>query len=118
VYERETREKKERAILLAKNLEKAARYEEAAKIYEELGMFDEAGRQRRKEKEIRVVTVDLNVIIDQLKETGLTVAYRCPSCGAFIKIKGDTKPDSLSSCEYCGAMIDRIDLANFLKSVL
>lgn len=98
---------------LAKKAETAGRYEDAAKIYEGMGMPAEAGRLRDRGR--RVVTVDLNALISQLKEG---TVYKCPTCGARIKISSSTNASQLSKCEYCGNVLRTDDLTKFIHDIL
>jgi len=100
-------------FLEAKEAETAGRYEDAAKIFEGIGMPGEAGRARGRGR--RVVTVDLNALIRQLKEGAV---YKCPTCGGRIKISSATKASQLSKCEYCGNVLRTDDLTKFINDIL
>jgi hypothetical protein len=106
----------------AKDLEKARRFEEAARIYERYGMYEEAGKVRAKGDVVIVkttgVTVDLNKLLQQVKDGGLVVIYRCPHCNGNIKIGKETGTESLQFCAYCGMRIEMLDLMEFLRSAL
>jgi DNA-directed RNA polymerase subunit RPC12/RpoP len=107
--------------------EKSGRYADAAQAYETLGvelgdekLLDKARMLRAKAHDTgqtKIVSVDVNELIRQLKQGGLVVAYRCPNCGGNLKISGDTKPESLKFCSYCGSKIEAVDIADFLRSV-
>jgi DNA-directed RNA polymerase subunit RPC12/RpoP len=109
-------------LVKAQEFEKAGRYEEAANLYEMLKMPEEAGRLRHRDREFVVkkieVSVDLNSLLQQVKESGLVVIYRCPRCGGNIKISRDSSATSLTTCQYCGSEIATIDLINYLKTAL
>ncbi|TLZ55727.1 MAG: hypothetical protein E6K17_05215 [Methanobacteriota archaeon] len=100
----------------AEHLVEAERFEEAAKIYEKLKMWKEAGEIRRRSR--RVVTtqvhVDVNHLIDQMRQGGLATTYSCPACRSPIAISGTTSPNSLQTCGYCGSAIQTTDLVEFL----
>jgi len=64
------------------------------------------------------VTVDLNTLLQQVKDSGLVAVYRCPHCGGALRIAKETSISSLKNCVYCGSQIEAIDLADFLKTVL
>jgi len=114
----------ERVSLLqrARNLEEARNFEAAAGIYERLGMFKEAGRVREKSQVVKVtkteVSVNLNSLLQQLRDGGIAVVYRCPHCGAPLKIGKDTNVESLEVCEHCGSEIETVDVADFLRTAL
>lgn len=106
----------------AQNLMKVRRFEDAAKIYEYMRMYEKAGKTRAKDKEVRVkrveVSVDLNNLLKQVKDGGVVVVYRCPLCRAPMKIGKDTSIDSLRVCEHCGSEIKAVDIADLLKTAL
>ena len=109
-------------LTIARNLTQAARYEEAAEIYEKWSMFEEAGRVRRLDREqvvrYQVSSVDINRLIQQLREGGLVAVYKCPNCGGSIRVSGATDATSLTRCGYCNSYLQAQDLATFLQSVL
>ena len=113
---------KQDAPQLARNLEVAERFDDAIMIFDELGMYEDAGRVRRKAKsnvqEIRHTTVDLNAMLTQVKAGGLVSVYKCPNCGGSIKISGTTSIDRLSKCEYCGTVLQTDDLVKFIQDIL
>lgn len=104
------------------NLLKAGNFEEAARLYEKRGMYEEAGRVRARNREIIIkkteVKVDLNNLLKQVAEEGIVAVYRCPHCGGRLKIGKDTTATYLRVCEHCGSEIETMDLADFLKTVL
>jgi DNA-directed RNA polymerase subunit RPC12/RpoP len=106
----------------AKKLEQARRFEEAARIYERFGMYEEAGRIRARGEEIVVrrtdVSVDLNRLLQQVRDGGIVVVYRCSHCGGNLKIGKDTRIESLKVCPYCESRIEAIELADFLRTAL
>jgi len=97
-------------------LEIVGRYEEAARIYEDLDMPEKAGEMRRKKREI--VALDLNALIRQLGERGFTITYCCSHCGAPVSINGETKTEAIQYCSHCGSRIETIDVASFIKKYL
>lgn len=108
------------SILLASNLEAAGRPLDAAEVYESLHMYDKARALREKEKRIvvREVSVDLNSLLQQVKDGGIVAVYRCPHCGGKLKIDKETSAESLRTCEHCGLEIEVMELADFLKTAL
>jgi DNA-directed RNA polymerase subunit RPC12/RpoP len=109
-------------LIVVQHLITARRYEDAAKLYEKLGMYEEAGKARAKGSEISIkkteVSVDLNSLLKEIKEGGIVVVYRCPNCGGKLKVSKETNIDSLKHCEHCGSEIETMDLAEFLKTAL
>ena len=95
----------------AKNYEKSLRYEDSAKLYEELGMWDEAGRVRKlaHEKKAPQTKVDIGHV-DQSVRSHIQdsvvmksniggepkVFKRCPYCGESLNF-----PKPPKFCPYC-----------------
>jgi hypothetical protein len=108
--------------VLAQNLEKCGRTSDAAKIFEELRMYDKARELRERDRHIFIkktdVSVNLNSLLQQVKEGGVVAVFRCPHCGGKLKIESKTTLNSLKTCEHCGSEIESMDLADFLKTVL
>ncbi len=98
----------------------AERHEDAARLYEAIGMWKEAGDARRM-KQRQVVTqiqVNLNDLIAQLRALGLSATYTCPACHSPVQITADTKPDALAQCSYCHAVILPTDLIQAISKVI
>jgi hypothetical protein len=104
----------------ARNLLDAERFEDAARIYDSLAMWKEAGEARRHAKRsvVTQVQVDVNSLIEQVRKGGLTTTYSCPSCHSPIRINATTDLHSLTHCQYCGSVIQSTDLAEFLGRVV
>jgi DNA-directed RNA polymerase subunit RPC12/RpoP len=104
----------------ARNLLEAERFEDAAKIYEGLGMYKEAGEARRhgKRNVVTQVQVDVNSLIEQVRKGGLTTTYSCPACHSPIQIDASTNVRALTHCQYCGSAIQSTDLVEFLGHVV
>ncbi|MEJ2241743.1 MAG: hypothetical protein P8Y18_06345, partial [Candidatus Bathyarchaeota archaeon] len=98
------------------------RFEEAAKIYEDLGMYKEAGAARTKNKQLLIrnteITVDLNKLLNQIKDGGLIVVYRCPHCNAPLKVNNESNIESITVCSHCNTKIATIDVVDFLKAAV
>lgn len=109
-------------LMVAQNLIKVRNFEGAAKIYEKFGMLEEAGKVRGRDREIRIrkteVVVDLNKLLQQVRDGGIVAAYRCPHCSGKLKISKDTTAESLKVCPYCGSEIEVMELADFLRTAL
>jgi len=106
----------------AENLERAGRREEAARIYDQFDMYDKARKLRDTERQVFVrktdISIDLNALLQQVKDGGIVVVYRCPNCGGKLKVGKGTSVESLKLCEHCGSEIETLDLADFLKTAL
>lgn len=110
----------DRCVTHAKNLETARRYEDAARAYESVELWQEAGRVRDKKsaRTVKHVTVNLNDLIERLRTGGLSVPYKCTGCGATITVGKDTNPEALKFCSYCGSAMNIETLARVLQDAL
>ena len=110
----------EKCIVQARNFESARRYEDAAKSYETLGLWKEAGsvRDRKSSRTVKHVTVNINDLIEKVRNGGLTIPYKCHSCGATITIDSGSNPEGLKFCAYCGSAVDTEAMLDILKSAL
>lgn len=108
------------ALASAINYLNAERHEDAARIYESLGMHKEAGEVRRAgRKQVSTqVHVNVNDLIEQIRKAGISTDYSCPTCGGHIRISGETSLARLTSCEFCGSVIQTTDLVDFLTRVV
>jgi len=104
----------------AKNLEMARRLEDAAVCYEKLGLWKEAGlvRDKKSARTVKHVTVNLNDLIEKLRTGGLSVPYKCGSCGAAIVIDKNANADGLKFCSYCGSALNTDTLVDVLREAL
>lgn len=109
-------------LKLAQNLERCGRTQDSAKVFEELRMYDKARELREKDRNIIIkktdVSVNINSLLQQVKDGGVVAVFRCPHCGGKLKINNQTTVNSLRVCEHCGSEIEAMDLADFLKAIL
>jgi DNA-directed RNA polymerase subunit RPC12/RpoP len=123
--------KREQALLNdAEHCERVGRYKDAAEYYEELAneyeqreLYDKAWEMRNMARQLlhgkkQVVIVDLNKLLEQVKDGGIVVVYRCPHCGGKLEIGKGASVESLEVCKYCGSEIKAMDLADFLRTAL
>jgi len=98
----------------------AERREDAATTYEKIGMWKEAGELRRKIRSqvVTQVHVNMNDLIDQLRQMGLSATYACPSCRSPITVNGSTSPDKLAKCQFCGTVFSSTDLMEAITRVV
>jgi DNA-directed RNA polymerase subunit RPC12/RpoP len=109
--------------VLASNIERAGRPLDAADIYEKkLKMYDKARVLRERDKQVTIkstnVSLDLNQLLQQVKDGGIVAVYRCPHCGGKLKVDKNVDITKLKICEHCGSEIESMDLADFLKTAL
>jgi len=111
----------------AMHLERAGRYEEAASVYEILARRSEGGkyldkarqaREKSKIVKVRETVVDINKLLEQVRDGGIVAVYRCPHCGGKVKVGKDTSVESLKVCEHCGSEIEAMELADFIRAAL
>jgi ribosomal protein S27AE len=60
----------------------------------------------------------MNDLLNKLKDGGLVVPYRCPSCGASITVDSHSKPEGLRFCSYCGSPVNTDVLVRLLEAAL
>jgi len=111
---------REMAPKVGRDLEKAGRFADAGDLFEEFSLFEEAGAARKKmnKQVVTNITIDINQLLDKLKSGGLVSVYKCPNCGASIKISGETSTTQLSKCEFCGTVLRTDDLIKFIQDIL
>jgi hypothetical protein len=109
-------------LALAQNLIRCGRDLDAANIFEKLKLYDKARELREKDKRIIIkktdISVNLNTLLQQFKESGLVAIYRCPHCGGKLKVGKDSSLESLRVCEHCGSEVETMDLADLLEKAL
>jgi hypothetical protein len=104
----------------ALNLERAGNFEGAAKIFEENKLWSFAGKVREKNRvqTVKHVTVDMNVLIDQIATRGLAIPYKCQNCGASITIDKNSKASGLKFCSYCGTTYNIEEMSKIVNQAL
>jgi DNA-directed RNA polymerase subunit RPC12/RpoP len=53
-----------------------------------------------------------------MRQGSLVIPYKCPNCGAAIKITGEMNAERLSQCPYCGGSMAIADIEKFLATIL
>jgi len=109
-----------RSLKRARDLEYVGRLEEAAVVYETLGLREEARKARLDARThiVKTVQVDLNRLLDQVRAEGLVLGYHCPSCGSTSEISGDTTTNTLRACAFCGRSFETMAVTEFLRQSL
>ena len=97
-YENELFIKRQKSIELAKKYEVSGRYEDAAKIYESIDMWKEAGDVRRQSNTtiVKNISVNLNELMADLRRGGLALNYKCHNCGGTLTIDGKSASSNVS----------------------
>lgn len=113
---------KDAKMAFADNLIKCGRTDDAAAVYEEQQMYNKAKELREINRQVLVkstnVSVNINTLLQQLKDGGIVAVYRCPFCGGKLKINKETTADTVRHCEHCGSEISTMDIEDFLKTAL
>ncbi len=112
--------KRKWALASAINYISAERHEDAAKIYESLGMHKEAGEVRRagRRQVSTQVHVNVNDLLEQLRTMGVSASYTCPVCRSPSAITGTMSPEALTKCQYCGAVARPTDVVEAITKVM
>jgi hypothetical protein len=102
--------------------EKAGRYEDAANHWEKAGYLEKAKNLRDSNRSIRIdhkhAVLDVNRLVEMLSLTNYTIPYRCPSCGAVIKLNKERSADKFLTCEYCNSSLKAVDVESLIKQVV
>ena len=119
-YENELYLQRQKSIEMAKKYEVCGRFEDAAKIYESVEMWKEAGDVRREGNTTTVknISVNLNELMVDLRRGGLALNYKCQNCGGTLSIDGKSASSNVSFCPYCGSKIDTETLASLIRTAL
>jgi DNA-directed RNA polymerase subunit RPC12/RpoP len=116
------RAKFQNAVREAEKAVRAGRCEDAAVIYEALGMVEKAKLLRSTGRATTMknvnINVDLRAIVEALIEHGKTVTYECSSCGALLEFSGKSGEDELRACRHCGAQNDPIRINKIISDIL
>jgi len=106
----------------AKFAEQVGRYDDAANFYEKGGYIENAKKirdtNRVQHHEHKHVTVDVNGLLEILGRTNYTIPYKCPGCGAVIKLNKERSADRFLTCEYCGSSLKAIDIESIIKQLI
>ncbi len=104
----------------ARLAESVERIEDAANHYEKAGLLEKAKQLRIKNKNqvVHHITIDVNKMLDFLKESNFTIPYKCPSCHGTIKLNGQRDANSFFVCEYCGTSLQTVDVQNMIGAMM
>jgi hypothetical protein len=102
---------KEAFLSEAKKLEAKGRCDEAASLYDKIGMSKKADELRNKTSES---SDDLRAAVKNLTDKNQTLTYFCCHCGAPLKI-GAKAPEIHKSCLRCGCDLEVIDLSKLIN---
>ncbi len=102
------------------NLVTARRYDDAAALYEKLGMWQEAGdmRLRARQQYVTHVQINMSELMEQLHRMGLSASYTCPQCRSPMRITGETRAEALTTCRNCGSTIRQTDILDAVMKVV
>ena len=104
----------------AEEAETAGRFEEAARLFDELKLRERAGQARDlgRRRSIEDQNLDANQLLEQFEAGGYVIPYKCTHCGARIIFNKDRNAEKFFICEHCSATIDAFDLENVLSGLL
>lgn len=113
---------REEGLQLAQTYEAAGKHDEAAAEYEKLGLWEQAREVREKAISLRttqkVVEVNVNQLIEQMRAGDLMATYKCPTCTAPLTVDKNSTEDTLKFCAYCGAAIQTQDIAEVIAKMV
>lgn len=102
--------------------ERAGRRDDAAQNWENAGFIEKAKDMRDQDRvvhhEHKHVSVDVNRLIEMLSNSNYTIPYKCPSCGAVIKLSKDRGAEAFLSCEYCHCSLKLVDVESLIKQLM
>jgi hypothetical protein len=102
--------------------EKVGRYEDAANYWEKAGFTEKAKSMRDSNRVIqhehKHITIDGNRLVEMLGKTNYTIPYKCPGCGALIKLNKERSADNFLTCEYCNSSLKAIDIESLIKQMI
>ncbi|WP_446787306.1 hypothetical protein [Macellibacteroides fermentans] len=104
----------------ARLAESVERIDDAAMYYEKAGFLEKAKQLRIKNRNqvVHHITIDVNKLLNFLKESNFTIPYKCPSCHGTIKINGQRDAIKFFTCEYCGTSLQAIDVQNLINDMM
>jgi len=106
----------------ANNAARAGRKEDAAVAFESLGLLETSGELRQPAPllvEERRVSIDVNRLVDQLRQGGLALRYTCPSCQAALDLETVLQGSRNGpTCNYCGTSLRIVEIEGFLRKYL
>lgn len=104
----------------AKLAESVERIDDAAMFYEKAGFLEKAKQLRIKNKNqvVHHITIDVNKLLDFLRQSNFTIPYKCPSCQATIKINSQRDANRFFLCEYCGTSLQAVDVQNLISGMM
>lgn len=102
------------------HFERVGRLEDLARLYELMGWMDKAGetRLRMKKTVVTTVHVNLNELLADMMTNGICIPFKCKSCGASIQVSGETNPDGVAKCKFCGSEMDVMSLKRLVDGML
>ena len=104
----------------ARLAESVERIDDAANHYEKAGLLEKSRQLRLKNKNqvVHHITIDVNKMLEFLKDSNFTIPYKCPSCNGTIKLNGQRDASSFFVCEYCGTSLQAIDVQNMIGAMM
>jgi hypothetical protein len=107
------------ALKEAEKAETDGRFEESARLFDELKMHDRAGHVRDKYRRGSIKAPDLEAtqLLQQLRAGGFAIPYKCTHCGARIRFDKDRNAEKFFICEHCHQTLEPFDLEKVLSGL-
>jgi peptide subunit release factor 1 (eRF1) len=104
----------------AEEAEKSGRFEESARLFDDLEMHERAGQVRDEGRRRTVKNHDLDAdqLILLLQAGGFVIPYKCTHCGARNRFDKDRSAEGFFICERCGTTLEAADLRKVLRGLL
>lgn len=100
--------------------ESSRNYEDAARYYDRAGLAERAAKARNLDRTryVKQVTVDVNKLISLLQSNNYAIPYKCPSCGASVRLDGHRDAVQFARCEYCNGDLYLADIEKMITSMM
>jgi hypothetical protein len=107
-------------LRMAEEAESAGRFEESARLFEDLKLQQRAGQAREKGRRRTIDSHELSAehLLPLLRAGNFVIPYKCTHCGKRVTFDKDRGADRFFICDHCGATFEAHDLAKVLSGLL